>query len=114
MNDRARVLALALLAVSTVGCAVSESSPEGTTDGDGSASLPKQAIYGRAPVAAGGVPSMIMLTRANGGSSPNAIDSTVTIDQFGLTFSPALITIRLGTAIVFANSESAVAHNMRV
>lgn len=114
MNDRARVLVIALLAASTAGCTVSESSPGSATEGDDSSSFPAQGIYGRAPVAAGGVPSVIMLTPANVGSSANEFDSTVTIDQFGLTFSPTLITIRLGTAVVFTNSESALAHNVRV
>ena len=111
---RARRLACTLLAASTAACGAGEPSSEVTTEEDGIAARPTQGIYGQAPAAVGGVPSVILLTSTHDAASADAAESSVTIDQFGLTFSPTLVTTRLNTPVVFTNSESAVAHNVRV
>ena len=76
--------------------------------------LPAQGIYGRTPASVGGIPSVIMLTPEAETGIPEPGDPSVTIDQFGLTFSPTQVLTRPGAQVVFTNSEAAVAHNVRV
>ncbi len=76
--------------------------------------MPTQGVYGQAPAAAGGLPSVIMLTPHPQDDDPEAADPSITIDQFGLVFSPTRIVTRPGSSVIFTNSEAAVAHNVRI
>jgi len=75
---------------------------------------PEQGIYGLAPAAAAGVPSVIMLEPLGGTSVLTETEPPAPIDQFGLTFSPTLLVAHVGDTTVFSNSESAVAHHLRI
>ena len=74
--------------------------------------MPTQGVYGQAPAAAGGIPSVIMLTPHPQDDDPEAADPSITIDQFGLVFSPTRIVTRPGSSVIFTNSEAAVAHRI--
>lgn len=109
-----RRLVTALLALSVGACASGESSSQAAVEDGGAPVQPEQGVYGMAPAAAGGVPSVIMLNPVGETSITTETESPATIDQFGLTFSPARLLTHLGDTIAFSNSESAVAHNVRI
>ena len=92
-----------------------ETPPSGTSNtGDASGALPMQGIYGQSPAASGGVPSVIMLSAAGAPPETEATASSLTIDQFGLTFSPRYLLADEGASITFTNSESDLSHNVRL
>ena len=110
MKRRAQAVAVALIAA-TAACGTGEPSSEASAEEDGT-SRPTQGVYGNAPAAVGGVPSVIMLTPAGGGTEETEASSvtteapsvtagvpSVTIDQFGLTFSPAFASVPTGTSV---------------
>lgn len=107
-------LVTALLALSAGACASDEPSSRAAVEEGGAPIQPEQGIYGMAPAAAGGVPSVIMLKRVGDTAVRTETGSPARIDQFGLTFSPTRLLMHLGDTIVFSNSESAVAHNVRI
>ena len=67
-------------------------------------------VYGEAPAAVGGVPSVVTLTQR--GEEPPAPVSA-TLDQIGLQFSPAQLIVPTGSTVRFTNSES-LPHNVRL
>ncbi len=75
---------------------------------------PPTGVYGQAPAAQGGIPSVITLESP--GSVARVQDnepSKVIMDQLALTFSPAHLLVRLGTTVDFQNSEI-IPHNVHV
>ena len=71
-------------------------------------------VYGQAPAAQGGIPSVITLeSLAAVAPLEEDADSEVTMDQLGLAFSPTQLLVRVGTTIHFQNSEI-IAHNVQV
>ena len=92
------------LAVLFCSCADAEpeaAQPEPTPEG----------VFGRAPAAQGGIPSVITLDAqapVNRGEAPEFL-----IDQLGLQFSPPRLLVRLGQPVRFQNSET-IAHNVNV
>lgn len=75
-------------------------------------------VYGTAPAAVGGTPSVITLTAASGGgaTSPSGVAGSgepPTIDQLGLVFTPTTLITRVGERVVFTNSET-VTHNVHL
>jgi len=75
---------------------------------------PPASVYGQAPAARGGIPSVITLESL--GSVTPAQDnepSEVIMDQLAVTFSPAHLLVRVGTTVNFQNSET-IAHNVHV
>jgi plastocyanin len=112
---RIRRTAAALAAIPLAVCGPGEPASEGTSEEAGGPVLPAQGIYGRTPASVGGIPSVIMLTPQDDETGiPDASQLSVTIDQFGLTFSPTRVVTKPGAHVVFSNSEAAVAHNVRV
>lgn len=80
-------------------------------------------VYGSAPPAVGGVPSVVMLTPVVGDGEATAAgaarEGTPTlddphIDQFGLSFSPRLLLVPVGASLRVTNSEAALTHNVHV
>ena len=71
-----------------------------------------QGIYGSAPSAAGGTPSVIML-RPIGSTVALPPREAPVMDQLGLAFSPALLLVRLAETASFTNSET-ITHNVRL
>ena len=106
------VVALATIPLAV--CGPGAPASEASSGEAGGPLLPTQGVYGRSPAAAGGRPSVIMLTPEAGTGATEAGEGSVTIDQFGLTFSPIQIVTRPGVSIVFTNSEAAIAHNVRI
>lgn len=72
-------------------------------------------VYGVAPAAVRGVPSLVTLTPAGGvaGAEGN-VETDGVIDQFGLMFSPARLIVAAGSTLRLTNSESALTHNVHV
>ena len=71
-------------------------------------------VFGQAPAAAGGVPSVVMLSAESGRSDSGPVfDPEPVIDQFGLVFSPTILLVRVGQTVRFTNSES-LAHNVNL
>ena len=71
-------------------------------------------VFGQAPAAAGGVPSVVMLSAVSGRSDSGPVfDPEPVIDQFGLVFSPTILLVRVGQTVRFTNSES-LAHNVNL
>jgi len=71
-------------------------------------------VFGQAPAAMGGIPSVIMLSPASGGDNGAPVfDPDPVIDQFGLVFSPSILLIGMGQSVTFTNSES-LAHNVNL
>jgi plastocyanin len=71
-----------------------------------------QGVYGRAPAADQGVPSVVTLTPVAGGSS-EAPEEPVVMDQLGLAFLPTTLIAHPGQTVRFTNSET-LAHNVHV
>lgn len=73
-----------------------------------------QGVYGRAPAAVAGVPTVVTLSEADGGGDvPGPSAEPPTIDQLGLVFTPTTLIARVGERVVFTNSESIV-HNVHL
>lgn len=79
-----------------------------------------QGVYGVAPAAVGGTPSVVTLdpVRPAGGSAPagSAVSPNgepPRMDQLGLVFTPPTLVARVGETVVFTNSETLV-HNVRL
>jgi len=72
----------------------------------------RQGVFGRAPAASGGVPSVVTLQPAEGGPAAPPPEAAL-LDQLGLAFTPTQLIVRSGQTIEFANSES-IAHNVHV
>lgn len=71
-------------------------------------------VYGVAPAAVGGTPSVITLMPAvppTGGGTEGG--DLPTIDQLGLVFTPTTLVARVGDTVVFTNSET-INHNVHV
>ena len=96
------------LAVLLSGCADAE--PDATPPEPS----PPAGVYGQAPAAQGGIPSVITL-ESPGSVAPVQKNerSEVIMDQLALTFSPARLLIRVGMTVNFQNSEI-IAHNVHV
>lgn len=72
---------------------------------------PSEGVFGQAPAALGGIPSVITLeTQAplDRSEAPEFL-----MDQLGLQFSPLRLFVRVGEPVRFQNSES-IAHNVHV
>lgn len=114
---------LVLLAIA---CGTGGGEPAGGEAASETPATPERGVYGQTPPAVGGVPSIVLLTpspaptdagTSTGGDGVGGVDGggeALTIDQFGLTFSPTLGIAPVGSPVVFTNSEAAVAHNVRV
>ena len=102
-----------LSAVLVLGCTGTSPETEGATDD----TLPTNAagvVFGQAPAAVGGIPSVVMLSSASGeDNSAPVFDPDPVIDQFGLVFSPSILLIGMGQSVTFTNSES-LAHNVNL
>jgi plastocyanin len=102
-----------LSAVLVLGCTGTSPETEGATDD----TLPTNAagvVFGQAPAAVGGIPSVVMMSSASGeDNSAPVFDPDPVIDQFGLVFSPSILLIGMGQSVTFTNSES-LAHNVNL
>ena len=102
-----------LSVVLIIGCTGTSPETEEATD----ATLPANEagiVFGQAPAAVGGIPSVIMLSPAPGeNNSAPVFDPNPVIDQFGLVFSPSILLIGMGQSVTFTNSES-LAHNVNL
>ena len=75
-----------------------------------------EGVYGTAPAAAGGTPSVITLSPASVGAdvgAPTGAPSQPRMDQLGLAFTPTQLLVRAGETVTFTNSET-IAHNVHV
>ena len=74
-----------------------------------------EGVYGTAPAATGGTPSVITLRPASGsaGGAAPAWTSDPRMDQLGLAFAPTQLLVRTGETVTFTNSET-IAHNVTV
>ena len=102
-----------LSAVLVLGCTGTSPETEDATDD----TLPANAagvVFGQAPAAVGGIPSVVMLSPASGeDNSAPVFDADPVIDQVGLVFSPNILLIGMGQSVTFTNSES-LAHNVNL
>ena len=102
-----------LSAVLVLGCTGTSPETEEATDD----TLPANAagvVFGQAPAAVGGIPSVVMLSSASvEDNSAPVFDPDPVIDQFGLVFSPSILLIGMGQSVTFTNSES-LAHNVNL
>ena len=100
-------------AVLVLGCTGTSPETEGATDD----TLPTNAagvVFGQAPAAVGGIPSVVMMSSASGeDNSAPVFDPDPVIDHFGLVFSPSILLIGMGQSVTFTNSES-LAHNVNL
>ena len=101
---------LGATAVLAFGC--SESEPEPAPE-----PATPLGVYGTAPAAVGGTPSVITLTATSGGeataSGAPGSGEPPTIDQLGLVFTPTTLIARVGERVVFTNSET-ITHNVHL
>jgi len=97
-------------------CGPASDAPDPSDGDDASAAMPTQGVYGTAPAAVGGIPSVITLMPESGpeGTDHGAAAADPVIDQFGLAFSPTRLIVHTGDTIRFTNSESALTHNVHV
>ena len=73
-----------------------------------------EGVFGQAPAAMGGIPSVITLEPLGPvPSSEQDVPTEALMDQLALAFSPAHLLVRQGTTVRFQNSE-VVAHNVHV
>ena len=72
-----------------------------------------QGVYGTAPGAFAGTPSVITLRPS--GTPPTELPprDNPRMDQLGLAFSPGLLVVRVGETVTFTNSET-VSHNVKL
>ena len=112
---RARTIAALVVLAGAVGAC------GGGAEGDGlpetaEQSLPREGLHGRAPASEAGIPSVILLRNLEaeaGAPDPPPFPEPL-IDQFGLTFSPRLLVVRVATPLTFTNSEGALTHNVHL
>lgn len=100
-----RLARAAMIGTILAGCADAEPDipePEAT---------PVEGVFGRAPAAVGGIPSVITLRTQAPVDVGEAREPVM--DQLGLTFSPRHLLVRLGEAVHFTNSET-IPHNVHV
>ena len=71
-------------------------------------------MYGVAPKAVGGIPSVVTLTGVAGMEESEATGEPPVMDQFGLSFSPRQMFVPVGAVVVFTNSEAALTHNVHI
>ena len=100
-----RVAGAAMFGTLLLGCA----DPE--PDAPPAEAPPAEGVFGRAPAAVGGVPSVITLRTSARVDFNEARESVV--DQLGLAFSPRTLLVRPGEAVQFTNSET-LPHNVHV
>ncbi len=72
-----------------------------------------QGIYGTAPGAFAGTPSVITLRPAGAAATELPPRDNPRMDQLGLAFSPGLLVVRVGETVTFTNSET-VTHNVKL
>jgi plastocyanin len=72
-----------------------------------------QGVYGVAPAAVGGTPSVITLHPVGGSARSTPADEPPTMDQLGLVFTPTTLVAHVGEPVVFTNSETIV-HNVHL
>jgi plastocyanin len=104
-----RRLAPLLVAAVVAGCS---GEPEPAPPADTPAA-PPEGVFGTAPPAAGGTPSVITLTPTRGPGAAPAPRANPRMDQLGLAFNPGLLVVRTGETVTFTNSET-IAHNVHV
>ena len=77
------------------------------------ASPAPQGVYGTAPAAVAGTPSIITLSHTTGAPAALPPRENPVMDQLGLAFSPGLLVVRVGETATFTNSET-ITHNVRL
>ena len=101
------LLAVAATIVGTSACGDSEPPPPPEAPAP-------QGVYGTAPPAVAGTPSVLVLEATEPASAPaGEDDEPPTIDQLGLVFTPTTLVARVGEPVVFTNSETIV-HNVHL
>lgn len=98
------MVALAALAGACGGEPSADAPPETTAAPEG--------VYGVAPAAVAGTPSVIELRGAAAAGGSSSARQPL-IDQLGLVFSPTTLIARVGEPVAFTNSETIV-HNVRL
>jgi plastocyanin len=85
--------------------------PEASSDSPPEAPAP-QGVFGTAPAASGGTPSVVSLRPVG---APVALPARENphMDQLGLAFTPQFLTVRVGETISFTNSET-LTHNVKL
>jgi plastocyanin len=99
------LLVTALLAVAACGGESADPPPP--------EAAPPEGVYGTAPSAVAGTPSIITLTPTGSAAATLPAREQPVMDQLGLAFSPGLLLVRVGEAARFTNSET-IAHNVRL
>jgi plastocyanin len=112
------IFAAGALALGTGAC-VGRDAPDRASESPEVAKAPAEGVSGRAPAAMGGIPSVIVMRPIGDGattaaSGPAAQREEPHIDQFGLSFSPTLLVVDVGTPLTFTNSEGALTHNVHL
>lgn len=104
------------LLIAVLAATVSSACDGAPRSGDNGAEAPvEEGVFGTAPAATGGVPSVVTLTPLTAPTpSGGALDPSPLMDQFGLAFSPRRLVVPLGGTTRFTNSEGSLAHNVRV
>ncbi|MEQ1858084.1 MAG: plastocyanin/azurin family copper-binding protein [Longimicrobiales bacterium] len=105
-RSRPGILVGAVIALSACGGGEPSDAPPPET------ALAPQGVFGTAPSAAGGTPSVVML-RPAGAPVPLPPRESPTMDQLGLAFSPTFLLARTGETVSFTNSET-ITHNVRL
>jgi plastocyanin len=90
----------------------------GCSDGAEEAPVPEapprpEGVYGTAPPATGGTPSVITLTPAGAAGEAAPERANPRMDQLGLAFTPTQLMVHVGETVTFTNSET-IAHNVHV
>ena len=88
-------------------CSCADAEP----DSPRSEPTPPEGVFGQAPAALGGIPSVITLEAEAPIDRSEAPEFLM--DQLGLQFSPLRLLVRVGQPVRFQNSES-IAHNVHV
>ena len=111
---------LTVIAVAAHALACAEPPPE-AEGGPATTAAEADGVFGQAPPAVGGIPSVLMLSPTAedaltsgeaAGAAPGS-DPEPAIDQLGLAFSPTVLLVRVGQTVTFSNSES-LAHNVNL
>ena len=117
-TDVSRAAALALAFSFVAGCS-SPAEPPASSEAPPAAAEPtpapasaSQAVTGKAPVNAAGLPTVVMLLPATP-AAPAADAPRPLMDQVNLTFVPGLLLVQTGQKVEFRNSEDLL-HNVRV
>jgi len=86
---------------------------EAPSDEPSAPPTPIEGVFGQAPAAVGGIPSVISIEPHIDAAVPEVSGVGPTIDQIGLMFAPRRRIVRLGESVRFTNSES-IAHNVHI